>query len=201
MGRYGGKNTQLFFAKVKTTLNGYDLKQLDKTTAATSATNRVLMLDESVSVKRNITNKVANVEFDQDKDDAAYKLYHDATTGDTASEASSVQPAKRQYEQGTSAFGDAATTSGQLVVAISYSAKDANNKRKVWAILGTASDDSGSDEQAADKPTSPTTKVNGVKAEYDLDVSALLDSTLVAGSQTLTIPAGRGYVWAFLTAA
>lgn len=201
MGRYGGKNTQLFFAKAKTTLDGYDLKKLDKTTAATSATDRVLLLDETVSTKISITGKVANVEFDQDKDDAAYKSYHDATTGDTTSEATTVQPAKRQYEHGGTAYGDAAAATGQLVVTIQYGAKDSSNKRKVWAILGTASEDSGSSEIALDKTTAPTTKTNGVKAEYALDVSALLDSTLVAGSQSLIIPAGRGYVWNFLTAA
>ena len=172
---YGNQNKTDVF-RVVNTGSDYEIKQLDGITAATTKAHASLRLDKTVTFAPGfVAGALANPTWEQNKDNADFWALHKAVV--TSAAVTGNLP-EEIYADGSK---ELATTGGsqELLLVLHYGSELDGGKIKVFASLGRPNDDFGNYSESATARTKPSVGLQGVSAEYELDIKSLLDDTIV----------------------
>ena len=195
----GGQNKSDLFGIVDSG-TAYAAKQLDYTTAATSAANKILRLDlivdSPISIQADGTIQVA---FDQDSCEPAFFTALDTVAAPPVSGSSSVS--ERVYQDGTKNFGETGTGQPLVLMNLYLNYDDDASHIFVYTAIGTVDPTSGSSKHNATNSTAPTFLFKSIIADYDFEAKTLLDTAIVTTPSSHEISEGKGFVRAYVAVA
>src|SRR5574343_478736 len=193
----GGYGTDVF--RIHDSGSAYQPKKLDGSTAAASATDRMLRL----LLQTNLTftpndDGTGSVKFDQDKDDNELIDFLNAVVHTPVSSSSAVKVSERVYRNATKRFGDA-PASVELCLIIDYGVADLDitTELKLFAAIGDFKRTSGSFKSEAASTSAPQLEFTQIVTKYDYDCIALVDGATGFVDKTATtafvIPESIGF--------
>jgi len=193
----GGYGTDVF--RIHDTGSAYAPKKLDGTTAAASATDRMLRL----ILQTNLTftpneDGTGSVKFDQDKDDNELIGMLEAVVHTPISSSTAGKVSERVYRNATKRFGDA-PTSVELCLVIDYGVADLDDTTllKLFAAIGYFKRTSGTFKSEAASTSAPQLEFTQVVTKYDYDCITLVDGATGMIDKTATtafvIPEAVGF--------
>jgi len=194
--RTGGVDKAYFyFAKLNSTPDGYDLLQSDLSTPVADYEDYGLFLDRTQKVDFQPQNDgTCNVTWTSDQRDENLLTFL-KTAAEATSDDSGSSEEERTYIDGETAGGSSAISADDvLVVAVGYSALGTDSKHQVMVTVGKVAMESFGTSMEPNKVNMTNLKITGVKLDYDLTVTTLIDTTIVnlaADTPAIDVSTGR----------